>query len=103
MSKYTKEQMAGMSDEELVHAELQLDRDLVTLRFQKKAGNGKDMHKSKEVRRNIARLRTEQIAREKAAGLAKNSLRDQYRSTFQISADDLASQAAETGSFASEL
>ena len=44
---------------------------LSPLRFQKKSGNGKNIHKLKQTRRAIARLKTEQTAREKAAGLAK--------------------------------
>lgn len=89
VEKYDKKQLADMSDEELVHTELQLDRDLVTLRFQKKAGNGKNIHKSKQVRRNIARLKTEQTAREKAAGLAKGAFHAQYKASFEHLDGDL--------------
>jgi len=94
-----------MSDEELVHAELQLDRDLVTLRFRKKAGtlNRDEVGLLKEARKNIARLRTEQIAREKAAGMLKDSMRDLYRSTFKAAADELAKQAVGGSSLGSDL
>ena len=83
VDNYNKEQLADMSDEEIVHAELQLDRDLVTLRFQKKAGNSRGVHKSKQVRRAIARLKTEQRAREIAGELEKGSLLAAHRASFK--------------------
>ena len=89
VEKYDKKQLAEMSDEQLVHAELQLDRDLVTLRFQKKAGNGRNVHKLKQTRRAIARLKTEQTAREKAAGVAKGSFLAQYKASFKPLDGDL--------------
>ena len=94
VEKYDKQQLADMSDEKLVHAELQLDRDLVTLRFQKRAGNGKNIHKLKQARRAIARLKTEQTAREKAAGLAKGAFHAQYKESFQPLDGDLETESS---------
>ena len=82
-----------MSDEELIHAELQLDRDIVELRFAKQMGTLKQTHRFKQIRKEIARLRTEQISRENSRGLAKNTLREAHRSSFV---------AQETGRFSSE-
>jgi ribosomal protein L29 len=89
VEKYDKKQLAEMSDEQLVHAELQLDRDLVALRFQKKSGNGRNVHKLKQARRAIARLKTEQTAREKAAGVAKGTFFAQYQNSFKALDGDL--------------
>jgi ribosomal protein L29 len=86
VEKYDKEQLKEMSDEAIVHSELQLDRDLVTIRFQKKSGNGRNIHQSKLVRRAIARLKTEQTLREKAAKVAKGSFLSQYKASFVASA-----------------
>ena len=92
--------LQAMSDEELVHAELQLDRDMIALRFAKQMGTLKETHKFKEVRREIARLRTEQIARENRKGVAKNTLRDLHRGTFVPKVSETIGGDA---SFASEL
>jgi ribosomal protein L29 len=89
-----------VSDKELIHAELQLDRDMVNLRFAKQMGTLKETHKFKEIRREIARLRTEQVARENARGLAKNSLKDLHKGTFEARVDE---KVTAEGSFASEL
>jgi ribosomal protein L29 len=88
----------AMSDEELVHNELQLDRDLVELRFAKQMGTLKQTHRFKQVRREIAQLRTEQVSHENTRGLAKNTLRDTYRSSFVAQET---SKVTSEGSFAS--
>lgn len=103
MEKYTKAKLQEMSDEAIVHAELQLDRDLVALRFQKKSGVTVGIHKSKQVRKNIARLRSEQRAREIAGNLEKDSLRETHRGSFSPAENELASQAVKGSSFASDL
>ena len=90
----------ALSDEELVHAELQLDREMIALRFAKQLETLKETHRFKEIRREIARLRTEQIARENRKGIAKNTLRDLHRGTFVPKV--IESVGADT-SFASEL
>jgi ribosomal protein L29 len=90
----------AFSDEELVHAELQLDRDVVELRFAKQMGTFKQSHRFKQIRKEIAQLRTEQISRENSRGLAKNTLRDTYRSSFVA---EVSSKITAEGSFASEL
>ena len=97
---YTKNDFEALSDESLVHAELQLDRDLVELRFRKNAGSLRNVMKVREVRRNIARVRTEQRNRERAAELGKNALRDQHRGTFVPA---VVSESVEGSSFASDL
>jgi ribosomal protein L29 len=89
----------SLSDEELVHLELQLDRDIVEMRFAKQMGTLKETHRFKQMRRQIARFRTEQIRRERELGLSKNSIRNAHRLSFVAKVSEVVS----SGSFASEL
>jgi large subunit ribosomal protein L29 len=97
--KYTNSELAALSDEALVHAELQLDRETVALRFRKSAEQLRDVNLIKQARRNIARIRTEQRRRELANGLAKDSLRETHRGSFKAQAV----ASTEGSSFASDL
>jgi len=97
--KYTNENLQGMTDEQLVHTELQLDREIVSLRFRKNASQLRNVNLIKEARRNIARFRSEQRRRELALGLPKDSLKDLHRLTFTASAVS----SFEGSSFASDL
>jgi ribosomal protein L29 len=83
----------ALSDEALVHHELQLERDLVRKNFAHSTNQLDDTASVKKVRRGIARARTEQRARELANGLGKDALRNQYRTTFK---PDAAAAAAES-------
>lgn len=76
----------ALSDEALVHHELQLERDLVRKNFAHSTNQLDDTASVKKVRRGIARARTEQRARELANGLGKDALRNQYRTTFKPAA-----------------
>lgn len=96
---YTSKELKALTDEQVVHAELQLDRDLVSLRFQKNADQLRNVNQIKIVRRNIARVRTEQRRRELEAGLSVNSLREAHRSTFSATV----SSSSEGSSFGSDL
>jgi len=96
---YTSKELKALTDEQVVHAELQLDRDLVSLRFRKNADQLRDVNQIKTVRRNIARVRTEQRRRELEGGLSVNSLREAHRSTFAA----VASSTSEGSSFAADL
>jgi ribosomal protein L29 len=83
---YTTTELKALSDEALVHAELQLDRELVALNFMKKAGTLRNVMSTRVVRKNIARVRTEQRRREIEQGLAKDSLKAQHRASFVAAA-----------------
>ena len=50
---YTSTELKALTDEQVVHAELQLDRDLVGLRFRKNADQLRNVNQIKVVRRNI--------------------------------------------------
>jgi large subunit ribosomal protein L29 len=83
--KYTE--LASLSDEGLVHKELQLERDLLELRFRLKTNQLDDTASISKIRKDIARLRTAQRERERAQGLSNNALRNNHRSTFQVNAE----------------
>ncbi len=72
-----------LSDEALVHRELQLERELVHTRIRQRTGQLDDMSQMGKLRKDIARARTAQRARENDQNLANNALRDRYRTTFK--------------------
>lgn len=90
----------ALSDEQLVHQELQLERDLIELRFRNKDANNQldDTSKLRKIRKNIARLRTAQRSRELKAELPKDALRNTHRSSFKAGAA-IVSGGSEGGSF----
>lgn len=96
---YNNTELKALSDEELVHAELQLDRDLIALRFRKNSDQLRDVMQIKQVRRNIARTRTEQRRREIEAQQAKNTLLEMHRASFKAAT----TQSVEGSSFAADL
>lgn len=72
-----------LSDIDLVHAELQLQRDIVDERMVVDEDNKKsDAMYFRKIRRAIARFRTEQRRREIEQGLAKDALRNSHRNSF---------------------
>jgi large subunit ribosomal protein L29 len=84
----------ALSDEALVHHELQLERDLVRKNFAHATNQLEDTASVKKVRRAIARIRTEQRSRELANGLGKDALRNAHRASFKP--DAAAAAAAPT-------
>jgi large subunit ribosomal protein L29 len=74
-----------LSNEQLVHTELQLERDLIDARFQKELGTLENSSVFSVIRKDIARLRTEQRSREITEGLGSDSLRNKFRGSFQAS------------------
>ena len=79
-----------LSDEALVHKELELERQIIHIRFQSQLEANENTHSISTLKRNIARVRTEQRHRElfddegnrRSPALPKNSLRSQHRKTF---------------------
>ena len=96
--KYTD--LHALSDEQLVHKELGLERDLIEATFRHKTGQLEDSSKLGRIRKDIARVRTAERLREVAQGVARNSLRDRYRSSFRPGAMAApAAQAKESAGF----
>jgi len=72
-----------LNDEQLVHRELQLERELIDTGFRKKTGQLEDSARLGKIRKDIARARTAQRERERNQSLAVNSLRDLHRGSFK--------------------
>ncbi len=87
-----------LSDEQLVHEELRIERAILQARFQKATGQLDDTSQSRKLRKDVARLRTEQRSREIAQGLATDTLRNRFRGSFDPSTGEVTpAQAGETG------
>jgi len=71
-----------LDDKALVHRELQLERELMDVRFRNKTGQLEDTSKLAKLRKGIARARTLQREREVEQSLNPNTLRDMHRSSF---------------------
>ena len=72
----------ALDDKALVHRELQLERELMDVRFRNKTGQLEDTSKLAKLRKGIARARTLQREREAEQSLNPNTLRDMHRSSF---------------------
>jgi large subunit ribosomal protein L29 len=88
-------QIRQLDDQTLVHEELRLERVLIHSRFALKTGQLEDTSQLSKLRKDIARLRTVQREREREQGLASDSLREKYRSSFDPNAG--ASEAVTAG------
>ena len=87
-----------LTDAQLVHKELQLQRSLVQARIDKQLGASENTSVFSALRKDIARLRTAQRQREIDQGLATDSLRNTHRKTFKAEST-LAPASAEEGGF----
>ena len=65
----------SLSDEKLVHRELDLEREMLELNFRKRMGQLEDTSKLAKVRKDIARARTAERLREREQGLNRDALR----------------------------
>ena len=89
-----------LTDEQLVHKELGLERALLTAKFQHATNQLEDSSQLLKLRREIARVRTAERNREIEQGLRKNGLRDQHRSSFDASqVEESTTQDAASGGF----
>ena len=71
-----------ITDEQLVHQMLQAERSLVDSRFRHSMGQLENTTSLRTHRRSIARMLTEARTREVAQGLAKNTLVEIHKTTF---------------------
>ena len=76
------EEIKSMSDQKLVHSELQLERDLIAARFAHRTSQLDDNSVIKKIRRNIARLRTAARGRELSQSIPKDALKAMHLSSF---------------------
>jgi large subunit ribosomal protein L29 len=91
-------QISQLDDQQLVHEELRLERDLIHARFALKTGQLEDTSRISKVRKDIARLRTVQRDREREQGLPNNFLREKHRSSFDPKAGAVATEAVDGSS-----
>lgn len=87
----------SLSDEQLVHKELTLERELMESSFRHRTSQLDDMSRLKKLRRQIARIRTEERTREIAGGQRNDTLRNQHRGTFK--AGTVSAGSGEDGGF----
>lgn len=76
----------NLSDEQLVHQGLQLEREMMGANFRLHTQQLEDTSALKKLRRDIARVQTALRSREREQGLRKNALRDQHASSFSPTA-----------------
>ena len=72
-----------LSDEQLVHKELELERTLIDARFKKQFNALEDSSIFAKIRKNIARLQTEQTRRQAEQKLPNNGLKMLHAKTFK--------------------
>ena len=75
-------ELAGLSDEQLVHKEMTLERGLLSQTFRHRLGQLENTSLLRKARQDIARAQTLLTARERAGTLAKGSLKARYASSF---------------------
>lgn len=75
-------EIKSLSDEELVHKELSLERSLIDARIKKSFGTLEDTSSFAKIRKDIARIQTETTSREKAQSIEKNGLKAKFRKSF---------------------
>lgn len=95
---------ADLNDEQLVHRVMQVERDLVAMRFKHSMNQLANTAGLRELRAEIARLRTEARSRELANGLGKDALIAKHRGSFTLGARGTgAAPAQEKGGFLSGI
>jgi len=94
---------AELSDQQLVHKMLQVERDLVDARFKHSMNQLENTAHLGGLRKEIAKLKTEARKREQAAGLEKNALFAKHVGSFGASSADDAAAPAEKGGFLSGI
>ena len=88
-----------MNDEELVHAELRAERELVGLNVQKALKQLENHAQLKRVRRSIARYRTIQRQREIERGLPAEALKNLHARSFKVEAVEKEEKPSESKGF----
>ena len=87
------EEIIALSDAELVHRSMDLERQLTSNLFRHRLGRLENMSVLKRARRDIARVQTAITARESATSMQRGALRGLHARTFVP-----ASNQAESGS-----
>ena len=89
-----------LSDEALTHQMFDVERALVTARFQLSMGALENTSQISVLRKQVARIKSEARNREIAQGLRKGSLIQGHRATYTVGATtDSGEAAADEGGF----
>jgi len=88
------DELAALTDEQLVHKELELERSLLAHTFRHRLGQLENTSLLGKTRRGIARAQTLLAAREREQGLSKGALKAKHRATFVPAAPAAAAAAA---------
>jgi large subunit ribosomal protein L29 len=75
-------ELNGLSDEQLAHKALELERTMLAHSFRHRLGQLENTSVLGKTRRDIARAHTVLTARERTNGLAAGTLLSKHRSTF---------------------
>lgn len=75
-------ELNALTDEQLVHTGLQLERTLLTQTFRHRLGQLENTSVLGKTRRDIARVQTVVTVREHAQGINKGTLLGKHRSSF---------------------
>ena len=94
---------AELSDQELVHRVYKAERDLVSARFKHSMNQLENTSVLRQIRREIATLRTETRRRERDNELPKDSLLQQHGASFGGVAGGESAAPAEKGGFLSGI
>ena len=94
---------AELNDEQLVHSILSSERDLVTKRFKHSNQQLENTAQLRDLRRQVARMRTEARAREIANDLPKGNLLHTHRQSFGGGAAESADAEEKSGGFLSGI
>lgn len=79
-------ELTGLSDEQLVHRELELERALINHTFRHRLNRLENTSLLGRTRKDIARCETLLTDREKSQGLQKGSLKAKYSSSWTTTA-----------------
>jgi large subunit ribosomal protein L29 len=78
----TANEIKSLSDQELTHQLFRVERELVKARFDHSMGQLENTAALREMRKDIARIKTEARRRELEQDMPKDSLIRQHRSSF---------------------
>lgn len=95
------EELAPLTDEQVVHKEMELERVLLGHQFRHRTGRLENTSLLAKARKDIARTQTEIRRREVEAGFTKGSLRSKHCGTFVPAA--LVSESAAGGGFLDKM
>lgn len=96
-------QMAEYTDEQLAQQVLEAERQLVSLKFQHAMSALENTAQLGQVRKSIARLKTEARRREREQGLPKDTLVKQHAKTLAKSEGEQVEQVEASGGFLSGI